>query len=59
MFKQVKGDAGKGTVSETSLDTGYVKILEGHSNVKVNGIPVVAAQRPTLTPQKAGDVDNA
>ncbi|MBZ2210091.1 PAAR-like domain-containing protein [Massilia soli] len=40
MIKQVQGDAGKHIVSGTSLGSGHVKILDGHDNVKVNGIPV-------------------
>jgi uncharacterized Zn-binding protein involved in type VI secretion len=38
--KNVQADAGKHVVSGTSLSSGYVKILDGHDNVKVNGIPV-------------------
>ncbi|MBR8317096.1 PAAR domain-containing protein [Burkholderia dolosa] len=38
--KGVKADAGQGVVSQTSGGTGYVKILSGQSNVKVNGLPV-------------------
>ncbi|MBZ2207614.1 PAAR-like domain-containing protein [Massilia soli] len=40
MIKKVQGDAGKHIVSGTSLGSGHVKILDGHDNVKVNGIPV-------------------
>lgn len=40
VIKNVKGDAGKHIVSGTSLGSGHVKILDGHENVKVNGIPV-------------------
>ncbi|BBA45206.1 TPA: polymorphic toxin type 15 domain-containing protein [Burkholderia cepacia] len=36
----VQGDAGQGVVSQTSGGSGYVKILSGQSNVKVNGLPV-------------------
>ncbi|QRR09754.1 hypothetical protein FPJ27_26360 [Burkholderia sp. MS455] len=36
----VKADAGQGVVSQTSGGSGYVKILSGQSNVKVNGLPV-------------------
>lgn len=39
-IKKVQGDAGKHIVSGTSLGNGHVKILDGHDNVKVNGIPV-------------------
>ncbi|MDQ1832570.1 hypothetical protein [Massilia scottii] len=40
LFKNTQANAGAHIVSGTSLSTGYVQILEGHSNVKVNGIPV-------------------
>lgn len=40
IIKKVQGDAGKHIVSGTSLGSGHVKILDGHDNVKVNGIPV-------------------
>lgn len=40
VIKNVQADAGKHIVSGTSLGRGHVKILEGHENVKVNGIPV-------------------
>lgn len=40
VIKSVQGDAGKHVVSGTSLGSGHVKILDGHENVKVNGIPV-------------------
>ncbi|MEB4631481.1 polymorphic toxin type 15 domain-containing protein [Burkholderia contaminans] len=36
----VQADAGQGVVSQTSGGSGYVKILSGQSNVKVNGLPV-------------------
>jgi uncharacterized Zn-binding protein involved in type VI secretion len=40
LIKNIQADAGKHVVSGTSLGSGYVKILDGHDNVKVNGIPV-------------------
>ncbi|MDQ1816574.1 hypothetical protein RBA41_25060 [Massilia sp. CCM 9210] len=40
LFKNTQANAGAHIMSGTSLSTGYVQILEGHSNVKVNGIPV-------------------
>lgn len=40
VIKSVQADAGKHIVSGTSLGSGHVKILDGHDNVKVNGIPV-------------------
>jgi len=39
VIKNVQADAGKHIVSGTSLGSGHVKILDGHENVKVNGIP--------------------
>ncbi|VWC82352.1 hypothetical protein BLA39750_01296 [Burkholderia lata] len=36
----VQADAGQGVVSQTSGGSGYVKILSGQTNVKVNGVPV-------------------
>lgn len=40
VFRTVQADAGKHIESGTSLGSGYVKILDGHDNVKVNNIPV-------------------
>jgi uncharacterized Zn-binding protein involved in type VI secretion len=40
VIKTVQGNAGEHIVSGTSLSRGHVKILDGHANVKVNGIPV-------------------
>lgn len=40
LFRKTHANAGAHIVSGTSLSTGYVQILEGHSNVKVNGIAV-------------------
>ena len=40
LFKNTQANAGAHIVSGTSLSAGYVQILEGHSNVKVNGIAV-------------------
>jgi hypothetical protein len=40
IFKVVQGDAGAQLIAGTSQGSGCVKIIEGHSNVKVNGIPV-------------------
>ncbi len=40
IFKTVQGDAGRHIESGTSLGKGYVQILDGHDNVKVNNIPV-------------------
>jgi uncharacterized Zn-binding protein involved in type VI secretion len=40
IIKNVQADAGQHVVSGTSLGSGHVKILDGHDNVKVNGIPV-------------------
>lgn len=40
IIKSVQADAGKHIVSGTSLGSGHVKILDGHDNVKVNGIAV-------------------
>ena len=38
MFSQVQADAGAHVVAGTSLAAGNVKLLEGHHNVKVNGL---------------------
>jgi uncharacterized Zn-binding protein involved in type VI secretion len=40
VIKNVQADAGEHIVSGTSLGRGHVKILDGHDNVKVNGVPV-------------------
>ncbi len=40
LHKGVQADAGSHIVAGTSQDGGYVKFIEGQSNVKVNGIPV-------------------
>ncbi|NHZ93316.1 hypothetical protein F2P45_30545 [Massilia sp. CCM 8733] len=40
LFKNTQANAGAHIISGTSLSTGYLQILEGHSNVKVNAIPV-------------------
>ncbi|MDP9536691.1 RHS repeat-associated core domain-containing protein [Pseudomonas protegens] len=40
LFNQVQADAGAHVVAGTSLGAGNVKLLEGHSNVKVNGLPL-------------------
>lgn len=40
MIHGVHADGGKHIECGTSLDTGYLQILEGHSNCKINGIPV-------------------
>lgn len=40
VIKNVQADAGEHIVSGTSLGRGHVKILDGHENVKANGIPV-------------------
>jgi uncharacterized Zn-binding protein involved in type VI secretion len=40
VLQNVQADAGKHVVSGTSLGSGHVKILDGHANVKVNGVPV-------------------
>ena len=40
VLQNVQADAGKHVVSCTSLGSGHVKILDGHENVKVNGVPV-------------------
>lgn len=40
LFKVVQADAGQHIVSGTSQGSGFVKILDGHANVKVNGVPV-------------------
>jgi uncharacterized Zn-binding protein involved in type VI secretion len=40
VLQNVQADAGKHVVSGTSLGSGHVKILDGHTNVKVNGVPV-------------------
>ena len=40
IFSQVLADAGAHVVAGTSLGAGHVKLLEGHSNVKVNGLPL-------------------
>lgn len=40
LFKNTQANAGAHIVSGTALDTGYLQILEGHSNVRVNKIPV-------------------
>lgn len=39
-FRTVQANAGKGIESGTSLGTGHVTILDGQTNVKVNGKPV-------------------
>lgn len=40
IFNQVQANAGAHVVAGTSLGAGCVKLLDGHSSVKVNGIPV-------------------
>lgn len=40
VIKHVQADSGEHIVSGTSLGRGHVKILDGHENVKVNGLPV-------------------
>ncbi|QDQ26417.1 hypothetical protein FNU76_08590 [Chitinimonas arctica] len=40
IFKGTQGNGGRHIVSDTSLEDGYVKILDGHPTVKVNGRPV-------------------
>ncbi|MGH8484568.1 MAG: hypothetical protein ACRESP_09250, partial [Pseudomonas sp.] len=40
LFQQVQANAGAHVISGTSLGSGYVKLLEGHDNVKVNGLPL-------------------
>lgn len=40
IFNQVQADAGAHVIAGTSLGAGHVKLLEGHSNVKVNGLPL-------------------
>lgn len=40
IIRNVQADAGQHVVSGTSLGSGHVKILDGHDNVKVNGIAV-------------------
>ncbi|PNG29433.1 MULTISPECIES: RHS repeat-associated core domain-containing protein [Pseudomonas] len=40
LFNQVQADAGAHVVAGTSLGAGNVKLLEGHGNVKVNGLPL-------------------
>lgn len=40
VIKNVQADAGQHIVSGTSLGRGHIKILDGHENVKVNGLPV-------------------
>jgi uncharacterized Zn-binding protein involved in type VI secretion len=40
VLQNVQADAGEHVVSGTSLGSGHVKILDGHPNVKVNGVPV-------------------
>ncbi|NHZ98853.1 hypothetical protein [Massilia sp. CCM 8734] len=40
LFKNTQANTGAHIVSGTSLSTGYLQILEGHSNVKINAIPV-------------------
>lgn len=40
LFKNTQANAGAHVISGTSLGTGYLQILEGHSNVKINAIPV-------------------
>ncbi|MDQ1834982.1 hypothetical protein RBA09_30095, partial [Massilia sp. CCM 9029] len=40
LIKGVESNAGQNIASGRSLDTGYLAILEGHRNVKSNGLPV-------------------
>ena len=40
LIKNIQADAGSHILAGTSLGTGYVKILDGQDNVKVNGIAV-------------------
>lgn len=40
LFKNTQANAGAHVISGTSLGSGYLQILEGHSNVKINAIPV-------------------
>lgn len=40
LIKGVEANAGQNIASGRSLDTGYLAILEGHRNVKSNGLPV-------------------
>lgn len=40
MFQCISADAGAHIVAGTSLGSGFVKILDGQNNVKVNGIPL-------------------
>ena len=40
MFSQVQANAGAHVVAGTSLAAGNVKLLEGHHNVKANGLPL-------------------
>jgi uncharacterized Zn-binding protein involved in type VI secretion len=40
LFKTTQANAGAHIVSGTALASGYLQILEGHANVKINAIPV-------------------
>lgn len=40
MVRGVHSNGGKHVVSSTALETGYLLISDGHSNCKINGIPV-------------------
>lgn len=59
LFKVVLADAGSHIVAGTSLGSGYVKILDGHSNVKVNGLPVARQDSRCLVNCNAAGVGGA
>ncbi|MCP8462442.1 Tox-REase-5 domain-containing protein [Pseudomonas sp. ZM23] len=40
VFRVVQADAGSHVVSGTALECGHVKLLDGQSNIKVNGLPL-------------------
>lgn len=48
MHQGIKADAGAHVISKTSQATGYVKITQGQSNVKVNGLPVARHESECL-----------
>ncbi|MCQ4167484.1 PAAR domain-containing protein [Tahibacter harae] len=48
MHQGIKADAGAHVVSRTSQATGFVKIVQGQSNVKVNGLPVARHESECL-----------
>ncbi|MFC0327316.1 hypothetical protein ACFFH6_16570, partial [Halomonas organivorans] len=55
----VRGDAGSGIVSGTSLGSGHVLITDGQDNVKVNGLPMARHDSACLINCNASGVGGA